>query len=112
MAEIFELHRFRHSKRRVSFDKRELSLIMGLYSRRVSAGIWRDYAIDHLEGMAVFSVFRHSFDQPLLAIVKYAGRPGRPADFVLAQGPRRLARSRALSDILDQVDARLAPLPA
>ncbi len=29
------------------------------------AGDWRDYAIDHGDGMVVFSIFRHSFDRVL-----------------------------------------------
>ena len=31
---------------RVTFDRRELNRIFGLYGRKVAAGEWRDYAID------------------------------------------------------------------
>ena len=33
---------------RVTFDRRELNRILGLYGRMVAAGEWRDYAIDFL----------------------------------------------------------------
>ena len=33
---------------RVTFDRRELDRIFGLYGRMVAAGEWRDYAIDFL----------------------------------------------------------------
>ena len=47
------------------FNRSELNLLLSLYSRRVMSGEWRDYAIDQRAGMAVFSVYRHSQDQPL-----------------------------------------------
>ena len=45
---------------RVTFDRRELNRIFGLYGRKVAAGEWRDYAIDFLKDRAVFSVFRRA----------------------------------------------------
>jgi uncharacterized protein DUF2794 len=49
----------------VTFDRRELDRIFGLYGRMVAAGEWRDYAIDFLRDRAVFSVFRHAAEVPL-----------------------------------------------
>ena len=55
---------------RVTFDRRELDRIFGLYGRKVAAGEWRDYAIDFLKDRAVFSVFRRSCEVPLYRIEK------------------------------------------
>jgi len=33
---------------RVTFDRRELGRILGLYGRKVAEGEWRDYAIDFI----------------------------------------------------------------
>jgi Protein of unknown function (DUF2794) len=55
---------------RVTFDRRELSRILGLYGRKVAAGEWRDYAIDFLRDRAVFSVFRRASEVPLYRIEK------------------------------------------
>jgi Protein of unknown function (DUF2794) len=55
---------------RVTFDRRELNRILGLYGRMVAAGEWRDYAIDFLKDRAVFSVFRRSSEVPLYRIEK------------------------------------------
>ena len=41
---------------KVTFTRRELDRILGLYGRMVAAGEWRDYAIDFLKDRAVFSV--------------------------------------------------------
>src|SRR5260221_8475018 len=55
---------------RVTFDRRELDRIFGLYGRMVAAGEWRDYAIDFLKERAVFSVFRRSAEVPIYRIEK------------------------------------------
>ena len=54
----------------VTFDRRELDRIFGLYGRMVAAGEWRDYAIDFLRDRAVFSVFRHAAEVPIYRIEK------------------------------------------
>lgn len=54
----------------VSFDRRELNYLLGLYGRMVAAGEWRDYAIDFLKDQAVFSVFRRASEAPLYRIEK------------------------------------------
>lgn len=54
----------------VSFDRRELNDLLGLYGRMVAAGEWRDYAIDFLKDQAVFSVFRRTSEAPLYRIEK------------------------------------------
>jgi len=55
---------------KVTFSRRELNRILGLYGRMVAAGEWRDYAIDFLRDRAVFSVFRRSSEVPLYRIEK------------------------------------------
>src|SRR5712671_6635577 len=55
---------------RVTFDRRELDRIFGLYGRMVAAGEWRDYAIDFLKERAVFSVFRRAAEVPIYRIEK------------------------------------------
>ena len=54
----------------VSFDRKELSVILALYGRMVAAGEWRDYGISALREMAVFSVFRRTAEHPLYRIEK------------------------------------------
>lgn len=58
------------SLNQVTFSRRELNRILGLYGRMVAAGEWRDYAIDFLKDRAVFSVFRRASEVPLYRIEK------------------------------------------
>ena len=42
---------------KVTFSRRELDRILGLYGRMVAAGEWRDYAIDFLKDRALLSYY-------------------------------------------------------
>jgi hypothetical protein len=55
---------------RVTFDRRELGRILGLYGRKVAEGEWRDYAIDFFKDRAVFSIFCRSSEVPIYRIEK------------------------------------------
>lgn len=98
MDQIVRLSDFRHRRSRVYFTRAELSQLLSLYSSRVISGEWRDYAIDHAVGVAVFSVFRHTHDRPLFAIAKIAGRGG--ADWAVFGPKGRLGRAASLPEVL------------
>ena len=53
-----------------SFNKIELNMILSVYGKNVSNGIWRDYAIDHNNNTAVFSIYRSTFEKAFLQIIK------------------------------------------
>lgn len=92
----------------VSFDRRELQAILGLYGRMVAAGEWRDYAIDFLREQAVFSVFRRASEAPLYRIEKtpkLARRQGTYA--VVTTTGLILKRGHDLARVLDVLDRKL-----
>ena len=82
------------------FSRSELNQLLSLYSRRVISGEWRDYAIDQRDGMAMFSVFRHSHDRPLFSIAKRAGPPGGSSEFLVTSGRQKLRRAETIKDAL------------
>jgi hypothetical protein len=85
----------------VYFERRELTRLLSLYGRMVSAGEWRDYAIDGLSESAVFSVYKRSSEAPLYRIEKrpaLARRQGAWA--VLGQGEMILRRGHDLEQVL------------
>ena len=91
----------------VFFDRRELNTLTGLYGRMVSAGEWRDYAIDGLAEAAVFSVFERAAEQPLYRIEKrpaLARRQGAWA--VIGRGGMVLRRGHELADVLRVFESR------
>ena len=60
--------------RKIFFERFELNHLFLMYGRKVSAGEWRDYALDALPDCALFSVYRRTSEAPLFQIEK------RPAD--------------------------------
>lgn len=94
---------------RIAFDRRELNELLNLYGRMVAAGEWRDYAIDFLKDVAIFSVFRRSSEVPLYRIIKdpeLARKQG--AYSVVAATGLVLKRGHELSRVLRVLDKRLS----
>jgi uncharacterized protein DUF2794 len=109
---VLALRDFAPRQRTVYFTRAELNQLLGLYSRHVIRGVWRDYAIDHRDGMAVFSVFRHTQEGPIYSIVKAAPAASRPTEFVLFKGPEKLRVCRSLSEAVDFFRNRLSVVAA
>ena len=108
MTNLYRLADQKARRRIVSFDRRELSRLLNLYSMRVASGEWRDYAIDFRPGMAIFSIFRHTAEHPLYRIEKrprLAGRQGQYA--VIAMDGRILKRGSDLAQVLRVLEKKL-----
>ena len=92
-------------KGRVFFERRELVQILRVYGRMVALGEWRDYAMDGLSDVAVFSVFRRASETPLYRIEKrpaLARRQGQWA--VINQSGHILKRGHELEQVLKVLD--------
>jgi hypothetical protein len=111
-ATVLALGDYRMRRRTVYFTRPELNQLLGLYSRHVIRGEWRDYAIDHRDGMALFSVFRRAQEAPLYSIVKTVGSPERPAEFAVQRGRQRLRAARSLPEALEFFSTHLSLVAA
>ena len=90
------------------FDRGELHRILGIYGRMVAAGEWRDYALDFLEEMAVFSVFRRTSEMPLFRIEKRPKLRSKQGQYcVIAAGGLVMKRGHDLSQVLKIFDKKL-----
>ena len=103
MARISRLNDHRRH-RRVFFSRAELDQLLQIYSRQVMRGAWRDYAIDQGDGVATFSIFRHSLESPLFTIVKSV--PGESSHDAYALLHRRvpLAAGGTLPEVLTALE--------
>jgi hypothetical protein len=89
----------------VTFERRELARILGLYGRKVAAGEWRDYAIDFLRDRAVFSVFRRSSEVPIYRIEKHPKLARRQGAFsVISATGLIVRRGHELDRVLRAID--------
>lgn len=105
-ASVVALHRPQAAA--VSFDRKELNAILNLYGRKVAEGEWRDYAIDFLKDMAVFSVFRRSSEMPLYRIVKTPALARKQGAYsVTTTGGLILKRGAELARVLQVLDKPL-----
>lgn len=97
---VLRLSEYRRRGRPVFFNRGELNRLLGVYSRHVMSGEWRDYAIDHGPGRAVFSVYRHTHERPLFSIVKIQSGGDAPPTWVVMSGRERLVQTTSLDDVL------------
>ena len=103
---VFGDYRPRH--RTLYFTRPELNQLLSLYSRHVARGVWRDYALDHRDGIALFSVFRHTHEAPAYSIIKSAPAQTRPIEFIVQSGRQKLRVSRDLAEALEFFQTRLS----
>ncbi len=110
MTAVYYLNKGKKSSQNVTFNKHELGQLLSVYSLRVAKGEWRDYAIDMLGDCAIFSIFRHTHETPLFSIVKAKGHKNRYDEYTVFNGPKKLGRSRNLSEALEIFNKILQPV--
>lgn len=115
-ATVLPLGEYRRARRTLYFTRSELNQLLGLYSRNVMRGVWRDYAIDHRDGQALFSVFRHTHESAVYSIVKSVapgsgGLAAGEALFTVWSGRQRLCAAPSLADALAYFRSKLALVP-
>lgn len=94
-----------------AFDRAELSRIMDLYGRMVSAGHWKDYAIDLNRDVAIFSAFRRAAERPEYRIEKRPSLRHRQGMWALiGEAGAVLRRGQELGGILAPVERKLLRL--
>ena len=94
---------------RVTFERRELDRILGLYGRKVAAGEWCDYAIDFLKDRAVFSIFRNTCAVPIYRIEKSPRLARRQGAYsVISATGLIMRRGHELDRVLRALDRSLS----
>ncbi len=94
--------------KQVSFDRRELQLILNLYGRRVAEGEWRDYAIGFSPSKAVFAVFRRASETPVYTIEKNPALARRQGAYsVVSADGFILKRGHDLDRVLAVLDKKI-----
>ncbi|MES2058024.1 MAG: DUF2794 domain-containing protein [Pseudomonadota bacterium] len=97
----------------VGFERAELTRILDLYGRMVSAGYWRDYAMDLGRDAAVFAAFRRAAERPEFRIEKRPALRNRQGMWALiSESGAVLKRGHELPAVLAPVERRLMKLVA
>lgn len=92
----------------VAFDRDELQRILNLYGRMVSAGEWRDYAMDFTKDAAVFSAFRRATERPQARVEKRPSLRNKQGMWTLfGEHGQVLKRGHELPGVLAPMERRL-----
>ena len=84
----------------IYFSQKELCNILSAYSIKVSEGIWKDYAIDNSISFALFSIFRNTYEKPILMIQKSFINNKKIYMFSLMSQNGNLTNSKELKNIV------------
>jgi len=82
----------------VCFDRGELNQILSVYSRRVIAGEWCDYAMNAGRHEAVFAIYKKKSRVPVFRVVKR--RSGKARYALLDSGGQVLRMGADLATVL------------
>ena len=99
----------KNNKNFIFFSKFELTSILNLYSKQVSKGFWKDYALDSKANTAIFSIYKHSHDKPMYQIIKKSVKGFRNMpDFFITKGSEIINKSTEISTILSKFEKKLS----
>ena len=96
-------------KKFIFFSKLELTSILNLYSKQVSKGYWKDYALDSAIDNAIFSIYKHSLDKPMYQIIKNSQKGFRnKPNFFIKKDSEIISKSNDLFIILSNFEKKLS----
>ncbi|MDA0367727.1 MAG: DUF2794 domain-containing protein [Proteobacteria bacterium] len=106
MAEVLPIHQREQGSNKnrsrfsfpIYFDRSELNQILSVYSRRVIAGEWCDYALNDGHHEAMFAIYKKRSRVPVFRVVKRRSAKARYA--VLDSGGQVLRMSAELAAVL------------
>ena len=108
ISNVLKLGKNNH-KKTIFFSKLELTSILSLYSKQVSRGFWKDYALDSQNGTAIFSIFRHTHDKPIYQIIKKRLKGLKNInEFYILKDSELISKSTDLLMILNKFEKKLS----
>ena len=108
-SESYSANTIKLDKNFIFFSKFELTAILNLYSKQVSKGSWRDYALDSQIDIAIFSIYRHTHDKPLYQIIKKSQKGFRnKPEFSIQNEMSIINKSNEILTILSKFEKKLS----
>jgi len=99
------------AKQRVYFNRVELNAILNIYGRMVSAGIWKDYAIEEGGDHIGFCVYKRASDVPDFRIIKEPRLAKKQGAFAITgRGGSIVKRGQTLENVLGHFRKKLMRL--
>ena len=95
MTKIYHFSKYIKGKEKVTFSKKDLNLIISVYSKKVSHGIWKDYSINFEKNYAEFSIYKHTYSSPEFSVIK-----NKKNIFSIYSRNQELKKSKYIKEIL------------
>ena len=93
---------------KVSFDKKELGIILKLYGQMVAIGEWRDYGISMMRDCSIFSIYRHTSENPLYKVKKIGQNSKHHKQYsVIAMDGKILGFGHNLSKVIKPLEKKM-----
>ena len=109
ISNVLKLSRNKNHTKIIFFSKLELTSILSLYSKQVSRGFWKDYAMDSQNETAIFSIFRHTHDKPIYQIIKKRLKGLKNInEFYILKDIEIISKSSDLLTILNKFEKKLS----
>ena len=109
ISNVLKLSRNKNHKNIIFFSKLELTSILSLYSKQVSRGFWKDYAMDSQYETAIFSIFKHTHDKPIYQIIKKRLKGLKIInEFYILKDIEIISKSSDLLTILNKFEKKLS----
>ena len=109
ISNVLKLSRNKNHKNIIFFSKLELTSILSLYSKQVSRGFWKDYAMDSQNETAIFSIFKHTHDKPIYQIIKKRLKGLKIInEFYILKDIEIISKSSDLLTILNKFEKKLS----
>ena len=109
ISNVLKLSRNKNHKNIIFFSKLELTSILSLYSKQVSRGFWKGYAMDSQNETAIFSIFRHTHDKPIYQIIKKRLKGLKNInEFYILKDIEIISKSSDLLTILNKFEKKLS----
>ena len=109
ISNVLKLSRNKNHKNIIFFSKLELTSILSLYSKQVSRGFWKDYAMDSQNETAIFSIFKHTHDKPIYQIIKKRLKGLKNInEFYILKDIEIISKSSDLLTILNKFEKKLS----
>ena len=96
MSKIYHFSKYIKEKEKVTFSKKDLNSIIGVYSKNVSNCNWKDYSINFERNYAEFSIYKHTHASPEFSIIK-----NRKKIFFIYSRKQEIKKSKYIKDVLN-----------
>ena len=101
------------SSPQIGFERSELKRIIDLYGRMVSAGLWKDYAVEFGRDHAAFWAFRRTAENPECKIEKRPDLRNKQGMWALiGESGLVMRRGHELGPVLAPIERRLLKVVA